>query len=95
MLLCELACLSGVLRFWEYLRFKVVIQQNVVAVELKAVFVIYDDLLYALETAHEYVIDLLKHGFYHFSAMFCRQVSSKLLHLPLTPLCRDTVEGVR
>ena len=71
---------------YEHSRFKVLIQENVIPVELKAVFVIYNDLLYTLQAADKNVIHLFKQGFYCLPAMFCSQVSSKVLHLPLTSL---------
>lgn len=52
-------------------------------------FVIYNELLYTLKTADKYVVHVFEQGFHRLSAMFCRQVPSKLLHLPLTPLCGD------
>lgn len=73
----------------DHLRFEVLIQENVVPIELKAVFVIYHDLLYTEETADKDVIHLFEQGFYNLSAVFSSQVSPKLLHLPLTSLFRD------
>lgn len=74
------------------LRFKVLIQENVISVELKAVFVIYDDLLDALEAAHKYVVDVFEHCPDPRSAVLGSEVSSELLHRPLAYLWRNKEE---
>lgn len=78
------------------LRLQVLIEENVVSVELKAVLVVYDDLLDALEAAHKYVIDVFKQFPDPLPAMLGGQVSSELLHRPLAYLRRSREEtGVR
>lgn len=42
------------------LRLEVLVQQNVVSIELKAVLVIYNDLFYALEAVHKYAVNVFK-----------------------------------
>lgn len=70
------------------LRFEVLIQENVVSVELKAVFVIYDDLLDTLEAAHKYIIDVFKQCPDPRSAVLGSEVSAEMLHRPLAYLWR-------
>ena len=68
------------------LRLQAVIQEDVVAVEFKAVLVVDDDLLHALQAADEDVVHLLEQGLHRLSAVPGRQVPAKLLDLPLTAL---------
>lgn len=70
----------------EHSRLQVLVQKNVVTVELEAALVIDYDLLHTLETADEDVVHLCKQGLDCLSAVFCSQVSPKLLHLPFTTL---------
>lgn len=74
------------------LRLQVLIQENVVSVELKAVLVIYDDLLDTLEAAHKYVIDVFKQSPDPLPAILGGEVSSELLHRPLAYLWRNKEE---
>lgn len=69
-------------------RFEVLIQKNVVSVELKAVFVIYDDLLDTLEAAHKNIIDVFKQCPDPRSAVLGSEVSAEMLHRPLAYLWR-------
>jgi len=68
------------------LRFQAVIQQDIISVELKAVLVINDDLLYTLQAADEDVVDLLEQVLHRLPAVLGTQVPAKLLHLPLAAL---------
>lgn len=70
------------------LRLEVLIQENVVSVELKAVFVVYDDLLDTLEAAHKYIIDFFEQHPDPRSAVLGSEVSSEMLHSPLAYLWR-------
>lgn len=69
------------------LRLEVLVQENVVAVELKAVLVVYDHLLDTLEAVHKYVIDVLKHFSDPLPAVLRREVPADLLDGPLAYLC--------
>lgn len=68
-------------------RLEVLVQENVVSVELKAVLVVYNDLLDALEAVHKYVIDVCEQISNPLSAVFGSQVPANLLDGPLAYLC--------
>lgn len=72
------------------LRLEVLVQENVISVKLKAVFVIDDDLLDTLEAAHKYIVDVLKEPPDPLSAVLGGEVSPELLHRPLAYLWRNT-----
>lgn len=81
------------------LRLEVLVQEDVVAVELKAALVVYNHLLDTLEAVHKYVIDVLEQLSDPLSAVLGGEVPSNLLDGPLADLwgsqritCSDTAK---
>lgn len=69
------------------LRLEVLVQENVVPVELKAVLVVYNDLLDAMEAVHKYVIDIFEQFSNPLSSVLRGEVPANLLDRPLAYLC--------